>query len=1012
MAPTALPGREMLKLPGQTSIIWAVFDPRRYRSSDPEADRQLAQTGDAAALRHYIEHGQASAHSPNIYFDEAWYRKRYPGVAAQVGDRQAESGFDSYCRSGFRVNSPHWLFSEQLYRKLYPDLGDDVLASDANVNGYDHYLRHGNRENRIGHLLFDPAIYRSQLDKDELAEAELAGPFPHYLRRITSGRPEIRTTAYFDPDWYLQRYPAVAEAIAKGDWQCALHHYLCNDTPRAFDPSPDFSESHYLARYPDIAAAVEAAKWRNGFDHFLTHGAVELRSPGQRIDLRYYMQAHASVRADLEQHRARDPFAHYLCIGRAQGLAAVPPPEDHVSERQANALFHRQAIDLMPMAGRNLLDFSGGDDAAVTVVMVLRNHFPQTLLALNGLRTNYAGKIQLVLIDSGSTDETSQISRYVRGATLLRFDNDIGTVRAYNAGLHCATSDAVLFLNNEVELTPGAIAAALRRLASDRHVGAVGGKIIRADGRLQEAGGIVWRNGATQSYLQDGSPVRPEVNFVREVNFCSDAFLMVRAALLTRIEGYDEQFSGTGHEAPDLCARITQSGYRVIYDPSVVVYHHGRRGPDGELSPPDAERAQAAFFRKHMDYLRFRYIPDSRVSLFARSSDTATRVLFIDDAIPLRQIGSGFVRSNDIIHVMASLGIHVTIFPVHSSRFGLASIYADMPDTVEVMHDQDINGLANFLAARQNYYDVIWIARTHNLDRIRPILERTTLGTGRPPRIVLDTEAIACMRTAIRAALQGDVQQDLDAAIVREFANAHFCQSIVAVNPDEAQKLRDLGFSDVAVLGHLCEPRPTSRTFEQRASLLFVGAIHQQDSPNYDGLVWFVEDVLPLVEQSLGWETRLTIAGYTDPQVSLQRFREHPRITLRGAVVDTETLYDAHRIFVAPTRFAAGTPYKVHEAASHGIPVVATELLCRQLGWTSGRDLLSADANDPAVFAQQIVSLYRNKEQWEHLRGNALTRVRTENTRKLYEVQIRKILGCAPERVSESSGQRDLRLVA
>ena len=80
-------------------------------------------------------------------------------------------------------------------------------------------------------------------------------------------------------------------------------------------------------------------------------------------------------------------------------------------------------------------------------------------------------------------------------------------------------------------------------------------------------------------------------------------------------------------------------------------------------------------------------------------------------------------------------------------------------------------------------------------------------------------------------------------------------------------------------------------------------------------------------------------------------FREHPRITLRGTVADTLPLYASHRVFVAPTRYAAGLPYKVNEAASFGLPVVATELLRGQLGWTDGEDILAAPAADPALFA-------------------------------------------------------------
>jgi O-antigen biosynthesis protein len=213
---------------------------------------------------------------------------------------------------------------------------------------------------------------------------------------------------------------------------------------------------------------------------------------------------------------------------------------------------------------------------------------------------------------------------------------------------------------------------------------------------------------------------------------------------------------------------------------------------------------------------------------------------------------------------------------------------------------------------------------------------------------VLDTEAIAAERDAVRHALQGCTQPfDQQAAIRRELSNAYFCQRIVAVIDSEAHILREQGLSDVHVLGHMRELALTPRPWTDRAGLLFVGAFAAPDSPNYDGLCWFVDEVLPLVEQELGHETRLTVVGSMGEGVDLERFRDHARITLRGQVADTVPLYDAHRVFIAPTRYAAGVPYKVHEATSYGVPVVATELLRTQLGWEHERELLAADATDP-----------------------------------------------------------------
>lgn len=232
----------MLKLPGETTIAWAAFDADWYLTTHADV-RAVVGTGDVAAvMAFYLEHGQKRAHSPNIYFDEAWHMTTHAGAAAAVRDGHAELGFDAYCRAGFRFRSPHWLFSEALYRQRHPDLRDDVLQADGNANGYDHYLKHGSREGRIGHLLFDPAVYLAQLDPAERHQAA-DGPFSHYLRRIAARRPEVRTSMYFDPIWYLQQYPSVAKSIEQGEWQCALHHYLCNDMPTAFDPLPEFSEN-------------------------------------------------------------------------------------------------------------------------------------------------------------------------------------------------------------------------------------------------------------------------------------------------------------------------------------------------------------------------------------------------------------------------------------------------------------------------------------------------------------------------------------------------------------------------------------------------------------------------------------------------------------------------------------------------------------------------------------------------------------------------------------------------
>ena len=163
-----------------------------------------------------------SATSPNALFDEAWYLEHHPGVAAAVEAGHFESGFDHYCLDGHASFSPHWLFDEALYRTRYHDLGDEVLAAGEFANGYDHFLKHGSREGRIGHVLFDPARYRAGLDADAARESDAIGAFRHFSRGSTRGGRDCRPRDYFDPDFYRARYPEIAAAIAAGEWRAAL----------------------------------------------------------------------------------------------------------------------------------------------------------------------------------------------------------------------------------------------------------------------------------------------------------------------------------------------------------------------------------------------------------------------------------------------------------------------------------------------------------------------------------------------------------------------------------------------------------------------------------------------------------------------------------------------------------------------------------------------------------------------------------------------------------------------
>jgi O-antigen biosynthesis protein len=998
MPPINMPPRSLLGLRGQTLIAWAVFEPEWYvsrhalaRPGDPEPDAE-------AVLRYYLTTGQHLGHSPNRWFDEAWHRRTYPNVDAAVSSGQFSSGFEAYCFGG-TFRSPHWLFDEPWYRGRYPDLTDAALEHGNIANGYDHYLRNGDVEGRSGHRLFDPRFLVARAHGHDGSTDE--SPFQNYLTG-NQAVAEQQTSVLFDPLWYRQRYPEVAGDIERGEWQSALHHYLCNTTPSAFDPLPEFSEGFYRARYTDLLPSIAGSPFRNGYDHFLKHGIGEHRSPSILVNLRDYASS-SHVRRDLEDGTSPDVFSHWLTSGRHAAAHAVSRSGENVSAGLAKKMFWSRAELLRPVLGRSDLKFS--DSPKLSAILVVHNCFALTMMALASLHANCAGQVSVILVDSGSTDETRAISRYVSGVTVIRFDENIGYLRGCNAAFQLVRSSAVLLLNNDVELAPAAVRNALRRLHSDARIGAVGAKVVLATGGLQEAGCIIWRDGTTSGYLRNRSPSLPEANFVRDVDYCSGVFLLLRHDAVKRLGGFDEAFVPAYYEDTDLCVRLSLSDYRVIYDPAVVVHHleHGST-PAGPASDRMLERGRDIFVRKHLGWLAARYVQpgaDESIARHAHNRQTR-RILFIEDQIPLRSIGSGFVRSNDILRSMVSLDYLVTVFPIRPSRSDLTSMYADIPDTVEVMHSSALSELPDFLASRQGYYDIIWIGRAHNLAPVQAVIQQFE----NPPAVILDSEAISAVRDAQWAERTGK-PFDLLSAVRREFAGAASCRAVVAVNSLEADLLHQAMAIEPLQMGHARQPKPTPLAFSDRSGLLFVGAVHRMDSPNYDSLCWFVDEILPLLEQELTWETRLTVVGFTEQGVTLGRFSQHPRITLRGAVSDIVPLFNAHRVFVAPTRIAAGIPYKIHEAASYGLPVVATTVLQRQLGWMIDEELLAAAPDDPAAFARAIVRLYRDEALWTRLRQGALQRLLREFSEQHYERVLSLALG-APDSLGNNSAPGDV----
>ena len=222
--------------------------------------------------------------------------------------------------------------------------------------------------------------------------------------------------------------------------------------------------------------------------------------------------------------------------------------------------------------------------------------------------------------------------------------------------------------------------------------------------------------------------------------------------------------------------------------------------------------------------------------------------------------------------------------------------------------------------------------------------------------------------------------------VAEELALSRGADRVVAVSEAEAAHYREAGRSAVHVLGHALQPAPPSPGFDARSGFLFVGGIPQADTPNGDAMLWFVREVWPQVAAALGSEARLHIVGACDaPEV---RALAGGSVHLHGRADDLAPIFDAARVFVVPTRYAAGIPHKAHEAAAHGLPMVVTPLIAAQLGWRD--ELLVGDG--AADYAAACLRLHGDAVLWQALRDRALRAVERDCSPAVFDATVRGIM--------------------
>ena len=295
----------------------------------------------------------------------------------------------------------------------------------------------------------------------------------------------------------------------------------------------------------------------------------------------------------------------------------------------------------------------------MSIIIPVFNNWRFTYKCLQSVVKHTQGSYEIIVVDNNSTDVTPQLLSDMQGIQVIINTSNEVFVNACNQAARRAKGDYLLLLNNDTEVTPDWLDAMLAPF-SDADTGIVGAKLLYPDGSLQEAGGIIWRDGTGCNYGHGDNPNLPQYSYRRVVDYCSGACLMIPRNLWEKIGGFDQRYAPAYYEDTDLCFTVRALGYRVIYQPEALVLHYGGASAGKETSSGYKrfqEINRHKFVEKWAEVLDQDHVFSSEGVTKARERLGEKHILIIDHYAPTFDKDSGSVRMLSILYDPAENGL-------------------------------------------------------------------------------------------------------------------------------------------------------------------------------------------------------------------------------------------------------------------------------------------------------------------------------------------------------------------